>query len=134
MQMHGYWLVVGTRPLLSLKALLPMSAVQRFLPIGDEAPATAMEPKADITMATEIDLNVAEVPYKSGAVRYRYSRFISYDKTRWIRRGLFVEYNEEGLAKSESTYANGRLLRRILGATLMENGSKAPLHNRLGLQ
>lgn len=93
--------------------------MQRFLPIGDEAPATAMGPKADITMATEIDLNVAEVPYKSGSVRYRYSRFISHDKTRWIRHGLFVEYNEEGLTKSEGTYANGQLLRRIPGATLM---------------
>ena len=60
-----------------LKAVFyEVDALQRSLPVEDEALAPAMGPKADITMAAEIDLNIAEVPYESRAVTYRYSRFI----------------------------------------------------------
>lgn len=58
-------------------------------------------------MTTEFDLNIAEIPYDSGAVRYRYARFLSQDGKRWIRHGRFIEYNDDGSIKSEGCYANG---------------------------
>jgi antitoxin component YwqK of YwqJK toxin-antitoxin module len=58
-------------------------------------------------MSTAADLNVAEVPYQSGAIRYRYARILSEDGTRWVRHGLFVEYLENGNVLSEGTYVYG---------------------------
>ena len=53
------------------------------------------------------DLNIAEIPYESGAIRYRYSRYMSPDGTRWIRHGLFRAYHENGALASEGHYEDG---------------------------
>ena len=53
------------------------------------------------------DLNIAEIQYQSGAVRYRYSRILSPDGARWVRHGLFVEYTEAGTVIAEGQYVNG---------------------------
>jgi antitoxin component YwqK of YwqJK toxin-antitoxin module len=55
----------------------------------------------------DADLNIAEIPYESGAVRYRYSRVQSPDGGRWLRHGLFVEYSQSGTVISEGHYLNG---------------------------
>ena len=54
------------------------------------------------------DLNLAEIPYDSGAIRYRYARVMSEDGTRWLRHGLFVEYAENGAVLSEGSYLFGK--------------------------
>jgi antitoxin component YwqK of YwqJK toxin-antitoxin module len=59
-------------------------------------------------MTIDADLNIAEIPYDSGAIRLRYARVMSPDGTRWIRHGLFVEYQENGTVVSEGQYVNGK--------------------------
>ena len=58
-------------------------------------------------MTIEADLHIAEIPYESGAVKFRYARVMSPDKTRWIRHGLFVAYHENGKVMSEGQYVDG---------------------------
>lgn len=58
-------------------------------------------------MSVNADLNIAEIPYESGAMQYRYSRVLSEDGTRWIRHGLFVKYDESGSTISEGIYEFG---------------------------
>jgi antitoxin component YwqK of YwqJK toxin-antitoxin module len=53
------------------------------------------------------DLNIAEIPYDSGEIRYRYARVLSADRTRWVRHGLFVEYQRSGAIISEGHYVHG---------------------------
>jgi antitoxin component YwqK of YwqJK toxin-antitoxin module len=53
------------------------------------------------------DLNLAEIPYQSGTVRFRYTRYMSPDGTRWIRHGLFAAYHENGAVSSEGNYVHG---------------------------
>jgi len=60
------------------------------------------------SMTIESDLNIAEIPYESGAIRFRYARVMAPDRTRWIRQGLFVEYHENGTVVSEGQYVNGK--------------------------
>ena len=69
------------------------------------------------------DLNIAEIPYESGAIRYRYSRVMSEDRTRWIRHGLFVEYAESGAILCEGNYVHGK--EQGLWRTFHENGQVA---------
>ena len=52
-------------------------------------------------------LQIAEIPYDSGAIRFRYSRYMSDDGMRWIRHGPFVHYMEDGTKASEVEYAHG---------------------------
>lgn len=52
-------------------------------------------------------LYIAEVPYETGEVHFRYSRKISDDGTRWIRDGLFTEYYKNGNVASTGLYDNG---------------------------
>jgi antitoxin component YwqK of YwqJK toxin-antitoxin module len=59
-------------------------------------------------MSGPAELNIAEIPYKSGAVRYRYSRVLAPDGRQWLRRGLFVEYSEVGGVLSEGKYVDGK--------------------------
>lgn len=54
-----------------------------------------------------IDLSSAEIPYDSGEIRFRYSRYISEDGTRWIRHGVFRTYHRNGALASEGTYVDG---------------------------
>lgn len=53
------------------------------------------------------DLNIAEIPYDTGEIRYRYSRYMSEDGTRWIRHGLFRAYHQNGALASEGHYVDG---------------------------
>jgi antitoxin component YwqK of YwqJK toxin-antitoxin module len=59
-------------------------------------------------MTIEADLNIAEIPYESGAIKFRYARVMAPDKTRWIRHGLFVAYHEHGTVASEGQYVDGK--------------------------
>jgi len=54
------------------------------------------------------ELNIADIPYEDGAVRYRYARYMSADGTRWIRHGLFRCYHPNGILASEGTYVDGQ--------------------------
>jgi hypothetical protein len=58
-------------------------------------------------MTIDAELNIAEVPYDSGAVRFRYTRYITPDGSCWIRHGLFVGYHENGVVSSEGNYVQG---------------------------
>lgn len=53
------------------------------------------------------DLNIAEIPYESGEVNFRYSRYLSADGTKWIRHGLFRRHYEDGTLASEGLYEHG---------------------------
>jgi antitoxin component YwqK of YwqJK toxin-antitoxin module len=52
-------------------------------------------------------LDIAEIPYESGEIHHRYSRYMSVDGTRWVRHGLFVGYHQNGQTKSEGQYVDG---------------------------
>ena len=54
------------------------------------------------------DLHIAEIPYESGVVRFRYSRYVSADGLRWIRHGPFFAYHEDGSLASEGSYEHGQ--------------------------
>jgi antitoxin component YwqK of YwqJK toxin-antitoxin module len=53
------------------------------------------------------ELNLAEIPYPDGIIRFRYTRYLSPDGTRWIRHGLFRAYWPDGSLASEGTYVDG---------------------------
>ena len=59
-------------------------------------------------MTADTEMSIAEVPHESGAIKYRYARVMSPDGTRWMRRGLFVEYHEDGTVASEGQYVDGK--------------------------
>ncbi len=52
-------------------------------------------------------LYLAEIPYDTGEIHFRYSRKLSEDGTRWIRQGLFTEYYESGQIASTGPYKDG---------------------------
>lgn len=54
-----------------------------------------------------MDLIIAEIPFESGNVKFRYSRYLSPDKTKWIRHGLFRAYYQSGVLASEGNYEHG---------------------------
>ncbi|HQS59437.1 MAG: hypothetical protein B7Y56_09870 [Gallionellales bacterium 35-53-114] len=53
------------------------------------------------------DLEIAEIPYPSGNIKFRYSRYPSEDGSKWIRHGLFRAYHEDGTLSSEGIYEHG---------------------------
>lgn len=53
------------------------------------------------------DLNIAEILYETGAVRFRYARYLSADGSRWIRHGLFNEFHTDGQLIAEGMYEDG---------------------------
>lgn len=53
------------------------------------------------------ELEIAEIFHDSGALRYRYARYLARDGSRWIRHGLFCTYHENGAIASEGTYEHG---------------------------
>ena len=53
------------------------------------------------------DLNIAEIPYPSGQIKWRYSRYLASDGSKWIRHGPFHAYHENGTLASEGTYEHG---------------------------
>lgn len=54
------------------------------------------------------DLSIAEIPYDTGEIRFRYTRVMSPDGTAWIRQGLFCEYDRNGKIISEGSYKGGK--------------------------
>ena len=52
-------------------------------------------------------LYIAEIPYETGEIHYRYSRKLSDDGTRWIREGLFTDYYRNGNIASTGLYVDG---------------------------
>ncbi len=52
-------------------------------------------------------LYIAEIPYETGEIHFRYSRRLSEDKTKWIREGLFTEYYQNGNIASTGLYDDG---------------------------
>ena len=59
-------------------------------------------------MSSEADLHLAEIPYESGNLQFRYTRYMAPDGSRWIRHGLFVAYHENGVMSSEGSYFEGK--------------------------
>ena len=55
----------------------------------------------------EYNLHIAEIPYETGEIHFRYSRKMSPDRTKWIREGLFQEFYENGNVSSEGSYVDG---------------------------
>lgn len=53
------------------------------------------------------DLEIAEIYFESGVVKYRYSRYVASDGSRWIRHGLFAAYSENGTVVSAGNYDHG---------------------------
>ncbi|HHK6007018.1 MULTISPECIES: hypothetical protein [unclassified Neisseria] len=43
-----------------------------------------------------ITLNIEEIFYEPGKIKFRYSRYLSADGTKWIRHGLFYASYENG--------------------------------------
>ena len=56
----------------------------------------------------ETTLHIAEIPYESGSIRFRYSRYLSPDGSRLIRHGLFIAYRESGQVATEVYYEHGQ--------------------------
>ncbi len=56
---------------------------------------------------TEIDLQIAEIPWPSGAIQYRYARYLSECGTKWVRHGLFESYYESGRISAAGQYQDG---------------------------
>jgi hypothetical protein len=54
------------------------------------------------------DLFVAEIPYASGSVRFRYARYLAEAGDRWVRHGPFLAYHPDGTPASRGTYDHGR--------------------------
>jgi hypothetical protein len=55
-------------------------------------------------MSNDGVLTIVEVPDESGRVKYRYSRALNADRTKWIRHGRFVAYHPGGAVQSEGDY------------------------------
>src|SRR5262245_35559625 len=53
------------------------------------------------------DLHIAEIPFESGQVQFRYARYLADDGQRWIRHGLFQAFHESGALASEGAYKHG---------------------------
>jgi len=54
------------------------------------------------------DLQIAEILYPCGIVRFRYSRYMSANGSVWVRHGLFQAYHEDGSLASEGNYEHGQ--------------------------
>lgn len=53
-------------------------------------------------------LHIAEIPYESGELEFRYSRYLSDEGKRWIKDGLFQRYYKTGQLASEGQYQDGK--------------------------
>ena len=71
----------------------------------------------------ESALNIAEIYYPSGAIKSRYSRYLSKNAQQWVRHGLYVAYYENGAVASEVTYVHG--LEQGPGKDFYDNGQIA---------
>ncbi len=59
-------------------------------------------------MTTEADRNIVEIPYDSGAIKFRYARVMSPDGTRWVLHGFFLAYHVNGTVASEGHFTDGK--------------------------
>src|SRR5690349_10194473 len=57
-------------------------------------------------MSAEIE--IAEFPYQSGKVKFRFARYLSRDGSHWIRHGQFQAFYENGQIASEGQYDQGK--------------------------
>lgn len=73
---------------------------------GETIWLTAMYPE-ELAPDIQTTLNLAEVLDEAGRLKFRYSRYMSSDATKWIRHGLFVAYYPDGCVASEVTYEHG---------------------------
>ena len=55
----------------------------------------------------KMDLNIAEIPFDSGNIKFRYSRYLASDKSKWVRHGLFTAFHSNGTLASEGEYEHG---------------------------
>lgn len=53
-------------------------------------------------------LNIAEITYETGEIRFRYERRIAPDGSHWIRHGLFEAYHLNGNLASEGRFVDGK--------------------------
>ena len=53
------------------------------------------------------ELHIAEIPFESGGIQFRYARKLSADGTRWARHGLFQAFHPSGAIASEGKYVDG---------------------------
>lgn len=74
-------------------------------------------------MAGTDTLHIAEIPYDSGELQFRYARYLSDDGSRWIRHGLFCAYWQDGTPRSEGHYEHG--LETGMWSDYHENGQLA---------
>ncbi len=61
----------------------------------------------NITKETDGILYIAEIPYETGEIHFRYSRKLSADGIKWIRHGRFAEYYQNGKTAAEGYYSKG---------------------------
>lgn len=61
-----------------------------------------MSPEAD----SDSTLFIAEIPYETGELRFRFARKRSSDGTRWLREGLFQEFYRDGQLASEGGFVD----------------------------
>jgi antitoxin component YwqK of YwqJK toxin-antitoxin module len=53
------------------------------------------------------ELNVAEIPFEGGGIRFRYARKLGPGGDRWLRHGLFQAFHPNGQKASEGLYQEG---------------------------
>ena len=53
------------------------------------------------------ELHIAEIPFEDGSIKFRYSRYLADDGTRWVRHGLFRAFHPSGQLASEGNYEHG---------------------------
>ena len=54
-----------------------------------------------------MQLNIAEIFYESGELRYRYARYRADNGAKWIRHGRFTASHRNGRLASEGNYVHG---------------------------
>lgn len=68
-------------------------------------------------------LNIAEIAYESGELKFRYARRLSANGAGWIRDGLFQSFHKNGQLSSEGQYRDG--LEEGLWSTYQQDGQLA---------
>ena len=54
------------------------------------------------------EIEIAEFPYQSGKVKFRFARYLSSDGSHWIRHGLFQAFYESGQLASEGHFEQNK--------------------------
>jgi antitoxin component YwqK of YwqJK toxin-antitoxin module len=68
-------------------------------------------------------MDIAEILYETGELRYRYERRLDEDEAKWIRDGIFKSFYLSGKISSEGHYRDG--LEEGMWCTYHENGQLA---------